>query len=511
MSVGRRYKLHDLLGEGSFGAVYLATTESSELRRPVAIKVLHREKAEVPGLLERMRDEARILSFVQHRAIVRVDDLIELDGNWAIVMEYVEGCDVLALIKANVITAPVAVHIAEEVALALHTASRQVGPNGNALNLVHRDVKPSNIRVSARGEVKLLDFGVARAEFLGREAGSTTMRFGTLSYMSPERCDGTDSHAGDVYALGVSLFEMLTGTKPGQNAGSEERQPPGAKRSGEWAAIRAIDPDLHKLVAEMLAFKDADRPTALECARRLREIKWTLRGQAIEEWAEAVVPAILRKQAENKSEHPCSGVVLTESSAGSFPPEVTAGAANAGTTIGSVVAPMLPWMAILAFAGSVVLTSVVVTLVVLWPSSEPVPEPTPVAVEKPVEAPKPPPPAPVVEEPPAPVVEAPPPAPVATKPPEPRRTKGTAATPAAVPAETPTTGKVRVVGATVEVVLKDEGGTERRGNLPPGKYTAKVTFAGGETITVRNVAVEAGRTTALTCSAEFNNCRPHVE
>ncbi|MFN7146738.1 MAG: protein kinase domain-containing protein, partial [Myxococcota bacterium] len=289
----RRYQVRGLLGEGAFGAVYRAHAVGTGLSREVAIKVLHRDRSADPATVRRLRDEARMLALIRHRAIVRVDDLVELDGSWSIVMEYVEGCDVAALVRRGALPPSVALAVAEEIANALHAAWTQVGPDGRALRLVHRDIKPSNVRLTPLGEVKLLDFGVARAEFAGREAGTTRSAFGTLVYMAPERFEGRDTHEADVYALGVSLFEMLTGTSPGRTAADPGRQPPGGAQAAQWAGLAALSADLHALLARMLAYAPEQRPGALDCARALADLRARLRGERAEDWAARVVPAVV--------------------------------------------------------------------------------------------------------------------------------------------------------------------------------------------------------------------------
>ncbi|MFN7143359.1 MAG: protein kinase domain-containing protein, partial [Myxococcota bacterium] len=310
MNGARSYRISELLGRGSFGSVYLADTVGTGIQRPVAIKVLRPEQAAVPGLLERLRDEARMLSMIRHRAIVRVDDLVELDGHWSMVMEYVEGCDVAALLQDGPLPPRVALAIAEEVANALHVAATQAGPDGRPLRLVHRDVKPGNIRVTAQGEVKLLDFGVARADFASREAVGTNAVFGTPIYMAPERYRGEDTHAGDVYALGVTLFEMLAGEPPGLGPMEPDRVPPGIKLAPAWKQIRDTSVPLRDLVATMLAADPAERPPARDCARALARIRGQIGGMTLEDWAERVVPPALR--ARRRTEDGRVGTVLAE-------------------------------------------------------------------------------------------------------------------------------------------------------------------------------------------------------
>ncbi|MFZ5476723.1 MAG: serine/threonine-protein kinase, partial [Myxococcota bacterium] len=288
----RRYELRGLLGEGAFGSVWLAEATAGGLRKPVAIKVLKPDAAAQPGVVGRLRDEARLLALIRHRAIVRVDELVELEGGWSVVMEYVEGCDVAALVRRGPVPARAACAIAAEVANALHAAFTARGPDGQALRLVHRDIKPGNVRLTALGDVKLLDFGVARADFSAREAATSGTAYGTLPYMAPERFEGRDSQAGDVYALGVTLFEMLAGARPGTTPGDPDRQPPGRALAHAWSAIAETSPALASLVARMLAPDPARRPTPREVARTLGDLAPTLPGEALEDWAAEVVPPL---------------------------------------------------------------------------------------------------------------------------------------------------------------------------------------------------------------------------
>lgn len=284
-----------LLGKGGFGAVYLADVEG-ELKRSVALKVLHPEHAQKSRLVGKLRDEARILSLVRHRAIVQVQDLIRIDDGWCVVMEYVDGADVAAAVERGPLPPRAALEIAEEVAMALHAAGSQVGPDGVPLGLVHRDIKPSNIRITASGEVKVLDFGVARADFAGKEGGTFAAGVGTIPYMAVERTDGFDTPAGDVYALGVTLFEMLTGSLPGNSALSRERRRPGIATRAAWEKLASISEDVTRLVETMMALDPKDRISAREVARRCRDFSGRATGDALLDWAEVAVPVFQKAE-----------------------------------------------------------------------------------------------------------------------------------------------------------------------------------------------------------------------
>ncbi len=294
-----RYQITRVIGEGAFGAVYEANRVGEGLSRRVAMKLLHATHTGKVGIEQRLRDEARMLSLIHHRAIVRVDDLIQLDGAWCVVMEYVDGLDIAGLLDVGPLPPRAALEVAAEVANALHAAYAQTGSDGQPLRLVHRDIKPANIRITPQGEVKLLDFGIARAEFQTREAATINAGFGTIIYMAPERFRGEDTTAGDVYALGVTLFEMLTAEVPGESAADADRHPPGKRFKKQWAWIQELSPNLLSLILEMLADEVEDRPSAKDCARRLGRLLQTLPGEALDDWAPVHVPAAAAKPQES--------------------------------------------------------------------------------------------------------------------------------------------------------------------------------------------------------------------
>src|SRR5262245_23348996 len=200
------YRIARLLGAGGMGRVYLGVQPTIGSR--VAIKVLSRECAQSPELVERFFAEARAVNLIRHEGIVNVLDFTKMpDGRPAIVMEYLDGAPLSAIIEA---VGP----------LPLGGLARIVGEALDALAashakaVIHRDLKPDNIFVTQTGHAKVLDFGIAKltVELARTQAGAL---LGTPFYMAPEQATASAVDARtDVYSVGVILFEGVTGQKP---------------------------------------------------------------------------------------------------------------------------------------------------------------------------------------------------------------------------------------------------------------------------------------------------------
>lgn len=263
MGTERRYEVLEALGTGGFGTVYRARYQGEGgFSQMVALKVLNPEMAKIDEVASRLRDEARVLGLVRHRAIVQVHRLVQFDDSWTVVMELVEGADLGLVLKAGVIV-PVGpmLEIMAEVAAALHVAWTTTGPDGRPLHLLHRDIKPSNIQVTSVGEVKVLDFGIARADFDEREAMTKKLAFGSTEYMAPERLDLMDGPASDVYSLGSVAYELLTRTQFGRTSATRERHEPRLKRN--LARLREELAPWQEPVAELIADMLTDRKSVV--------------------------------------------------------------------------------------------------------------------------------------------------------------------------------------------------------------------------------------------------------
>ena len=199
-----RYELHAVIGEGAFGRVYRATDR--RLERTVAVKLIKPWWAEDPEWARSFEREARILARLSDPGIVQIFDVGQGDEGLYYVSELIDGESLADRLRRGPLDPPVAAEIAAQLCRALARA--------HAENVVHRDVKPANIMLTAEGHVKVADFGVARlAEGSSEGAGATIV--GTPRYMSPEQARGhVPTPATDVYSAGIVLYEMLAGVPP---------------------------------------------------------------------------------------------------------------------------------------------------------------------------------------------------------------------------------------------------------------------------------------------------------
>jgi serine/threonine protein kinase len=211
----QNYKIISTLGEGGMGTVYLA--EHITIQRKVAVKVLHSQLTKNDSLRQRFQNEAVLMAKLQHPNIVGLIDFFEQDGNLFLIMEYVEGIGLDDFIKN--LSTPVSIERGKNIMLQVLNGFAYAHSNG----IIHRDVKPSNILITKNDEVKILDFGIAKLlDDVQNKLTKTGTQIGTAYYMSPEQVKAQElDQRTDIYSLGITFYELLSGFCPFANSQSE--------------------------------------------------------------------------------------------------------------------------------------------------------------------------------------------------------------------------------------------------------------------------------------------------
>jgi serine/threonine-protein kinase len=248
--INGRYRVLRRLGQGGMGMVYLAKVEGpAGFEKLVALKVVHSHVAHDAQVIEMFLSEARLSAQLNHANIAQIYELGESGGLHYLAMEYVRGRDLRALMRAvdekeGRIPLPLCVFIVSKLCEALDHAHELRDKNGQPLKLVHRDATPVNCLLGYSGEVKLIDFGIAKASNVASSTRAGMIR-GKLAYMSPEQTWG---HAldkrSDVFALGVILFELLIGARPFDLDDDNEMKMIDRIRSGDHPRAGELDPEL---------------------------------------------------------------------------------------------------------------------------------------------------------------------------------------------------------------------------------------------------------------------------
>lgn len=278
-TVDGRFRLDERLGEGAVGRVYKATQLSID--RPVALKVLHGDFRRDSEFQKRFQREAKVISGFNHPNIVRLVDFGEDETHefTYLVMEYIEGIELLQLIQRGRLVPQFALDITDQLCAGLMAAHDQ--------DIVHRDLKAENvILVSVPGgifQAKVLDFGVAFPIESNVRLTSGREIFGTPAYMSPEQTEGHDvDPTSDLYSLGVLLFEMITGDLPFEAPSSMrmmvkhfEKAPPDL---GDKLPDDEVPAGLNELVQALLSKAPSDRPQSGEVVRERIEAIRQLNG-----------------------------------------------------------------------------------------------------------------------------------------------------------------------------------------------------------------------------------------
>jgi serine/threonine protein kinase len=262
-----RYFLIDKIAVGGMAEVFKAKSFShGGFEKLLVIKRILQHLTENEDFVEMFIDEAKISVELQHPNIVQIYDFGRISENYFIAMECVEGKDVKGLLRKlaerrKVLPMEYAVYIAHEMCKGLDYAHKRTDMQGTPLSIVHRDVSPSNILVSYSGEVKVADFGIAKAQISAYNTKGGVLK-GKFEYMSPEQASGTDlNHQSDVFSTGIILHEMLTGRrlfktnsdiKTLETIKAVDIQPPSELNSG-------IPKRLDDIVMKAMSLDPADR------------------------------------------------------------------------------------------------------------------------------------------------------------------------------------------------------------------------------------------------------------
>jgi serine/threonine protein kinase/Tfp pilus assembly protein PilF len=273
-----RYQVIEKIGSGGMGRVYKAF--DTKIREKIAIKLLKAEIAFDEKTIERFRSEIRLARRVAHKNVCRMFDLGEYAGIHYITMEFVPGESLKSIIRMTApLSIPAAVHYAKQICEGLEEAHRW--------DVIHRDLKPQNIMVDPTGTVRIMDFGIARSV---QPTGQTDQGFavGTPEYMSPEQVEGQKiDQRTDIYALGIVLYEMVTGKVP-----FEGETTLGILRKHEIERPRPPK-ELNPLVPERL------NRLILKCLEKSRERRYQNAGEILQELS--LIPTSTMKAIEAKA------------------------------------------------------------------------------------------------------------------------------------------------------------------------------------------------------------------
>jgi len=295
----KRYQIIEELGRGGMGRVYKAV--DIEIDEKIAIKVLNPEISRDANTIERFRNELKVARRIRHKNVCQMFDLEKSDGMYFITMEYVSGEDLKNTInRLGQLSEGKSLIIAKQICKGLAEAHH--------LGIVHRDLKPQNIMIDRAGDVRLMDFGIARSQ-MSAGLTETGAMIGTPEYMSPEQAVGEDvDHRSDIYSLGIILFELVTGKTPfkGETAVSvalkhKTEKPPDPRKLNEHVSyklgdviLKCLEKDRNKryesiqdILAELVSIEEGmsttdkvmpDKPESIETKPKKRFPSYALPG-----------------------------------------------------------------------------------------------------------------------------------------------------------------------------------------------------------------------------------------
>jgi eukaryotic-like serine/threonine-protein kinase len=270
-----RYQLLFMLGQGGMGEVHLARlTGAAGFEKLCIVKTVLPHLMGDQNFIDRFHHEARVLVQLTHSNIAQVYDMGEVENTLYMAIEYVAGVD-LSRVESRVerqqvqMPIPMAVYIGQQINEALGYAHRKVGADGMPLGIVHRDVSPQNVMVSYEGEVKVIDFGLAKSTARSKQTLPSTV-MGKLGYMSPEQALAKQvDHRSDIFSSGIVVWEMLAGRSMYQGGTMSEMVAQMAV--ADVPSLSAVRPDISPTLEQIVMrapMTSPARSTSWPCASR---------------------------------------------------------------------------------------------------------------------------------------------------------------------------------------------------------------------------------------------------
>jgi eukaryotic-like serine/threonine-protein kinase len=305
-----RYEIHGEIASGGMATVHFGRlTGPASFSRPVALKQLHAHFARDPDFVEMFLDEARVASRIQHPNVAATLDVINEGDALVLVLEYVPGESLARLLRQTRmrkerVSPRIAAAIAVAVLHGLHAAHEARSPQGEPLNVVHRDVSPQNVLVGIDGVVRVIDFGVAKAAGRAQSTAAGHVK-GKLAYMAPEQLRGAVTPKTDIFATSIVLWETLTaqrlfkGEHEGEILENVNKQP--------IVPPKHILPEIPEALDEIVMRgleRDPDKrwPTAKEMARAIESAVPLATPSEISAWVNELAGDVIRGRAERIAE-----------------------------------------------------------------------------------------------------------------------------------------------------------------------------------------------------------------
>ena len=295
----KKYRMMEQLGKGGMGIVHKAV--DTKLRRTVALKFLPNDLLSNTEARDRFFQEARAAAALDHPSICTVYEVDEFEGQSYIAMAYIEGTNLRMKLRSGPLGVDEAIRIATQVAEGLQEAHDK--------RIVHRDIKPANIMLAKNGQAKIVDFGLAK---LAGQAGATRTgsTLGTVAFMSPEQARGEEvDHRTDLWSLGATLYQMLTGELPFQ--GENEAAVIYSILNEEPKAVQSFRPDIPETIVALVALLlQKDRANRIPSAREaIRQLKAKPKERAVEGGKKSIAVLYFENMSsEEENKYFCAGM-----------------------------------------------------------------------------------------------------------------------------------------------------------------------------------------------------------